>query len=321
MPEHPVERSSFMRFGIHNPSWLFGSDPYEIFEELKRKAQWAEVHGFDWFSVMDHLIQIPGVGQADEPFMEGWTALAALAAVTTKIRLATLVSSVAYRNPALLAKMAAGIDIISRGRLTFGFGAGWHHQEYGQYGYHFPEKPATRIRQMEEALRLIKLMWTEPRATYHGKFFHVDEAILEPKPVQKPHPPIMIGGGGEQLTLRALARVGDACNIFGDPATVKHKFDVIRQHCENEQRDYNSIERTNLTSLLIAKNEADLKAKHERLHLSDQFRGYVVTTTQAIDLIGQYRDVGVQMFICSFVKNDRETGELFASDVMPQFKN
>jgi F420-dependent oxidoreductase-like protein len=310
-----------MRFGIHNPSWLFESDHTAIFDELKRKAQWAEAHGFSWFSVMDHLIQIPGVGAADEPFMEGWTAIAALAAVTSKIRLGTLVSSVAYRNPALLAKMAAGIDIISRGRLTFGFGAGWYHQEYKQYGYLFPDKPATRIRQMEEALRLIKLMWTEPSATFHGKFFHVDEVILEPKPVQKPHPPIMIGGSGEQLTLRALTRVGDACNIFGDPATVKHKFDVIRQHCETEGRDYNSIERTNLTSLLIAKNEISLKAKRERLALLDQFRGYAVTTAQAIDLVGQFRDIGVQTFICSFVKNDRETGELFASDVMSQFKS
>jgi F420-dependent oxidoreductase-like protein len=310
-----------MRFGIHNPSWLFGSDPYEIFEELKRKAQWAEAHDFSWFSVMDHLIQIPGVGVADEPFMESWTAITALAAVTSKIRLATLVSSVAYRNPALLAKMAAGIDIISRGRLTFGFGAGWYHQEYGQYGYHFPEKPATRIRQMEEAIRLIKLMWTEPRATFHGKFFHVDEVILEPKPVQKPHPPIMIGGSGEQLTLRALARVGDACNIFGDPATVQHKFDVIHQHCETEGRDFNSIERTNLTSLLIAKNEADLKAKRDRLGIPDQFRGYAVTTSQAIDLVGQFQTIGVQTFICSFVKNDRETGELLAGEVMPNFKS
>jgi F420-dependent oxidoreductase-like protein len=232
-----------------------------MFEELKRKARWAEQHGYTWFSVMDHLIQIPGVGQPEEPFMEGWTVLSALAAVTEKIRLATLVTSVAYRNPALLAKMAAGVDIISGGRLTFGFGAGWYYQEYGQYGYQFPERPAVRIRQMEEALKLIKLMWTEPRATFYGKYFHVEEAILEPKPLQKPYPPIMIGGGGEQLTLRVLARHGNACNLFGDPATVRHKLDVLRQHCEAEQRDYNTIERTNLTSLLLARTETELQGR------------------------------------------------------------
>lgn len=309
-----------MKFGIHNPSWLFGSDPHQIFEEVKRKAQWCEEHGFAWFSVMDHLIQIPGVGEPEEPFMEGWTVLAALSAVTSKIRLATLVTSVAYRNPAILAKMAAGIDIMSRGRLTFGFGAGWYYQEYGQYGYVFPEKPATRIRQMEEALKLIKTMWTQERATFHGKYFHVEDALLEPKPVQKPHPPIMIGGGGEQLTLRVLAREGNACNIFGDPAMVKHKFDVLRAHCEKEGRNFDEIERTDLTTFLLARDEGALKAKRERLGVVEPFRGNAVTVSQAVDLVGRYQDAGVQMMISGIYKNDRETLELLASDVMPHFK-
>ena len=113
-----------MKFGIHNPSWVFGPDPAEAFEAVKAKAQWAENHGFVWFSVMDHLIQIGGVGAPDEPFMEGWTVLSALAAVTSRIRLVTLATSVGYRNPAHLAKIAAGVDLISRGRLTLGIGAG-----------------------------------------------------------------------------------------------------------------------------------------------------------------------------------------------------
>jgi F420-dependent oxidoreductase-like protein len=308
-----------MRFGIHNPSWLYGSDPYQMFEELKRKAQWAEQHGYTWFSVMDHLIQIPNVGRPEEPFMEGWTVIAALAAVTARIRLATLVTSVAYRNPALLAKMAAGVDIISGGRLTFGLGAGWHYQEYAQYGYEFPERPAVRIRQMEEALKLIKLMWTEPRATFYGKYFHVDEAILEPKPLQKPHPPIMIGGGGEQLTLRVLARHGDACNLFGDPAAVQHKLAVLRRHCEAEGRDFNSIERTNLTSLLLARTEAKLQAKCKRLGVPDPQRDGALTVAQAIDLAGRYQAVGTQLLICRFFRNDWESMELLAGDVMPHF--
>ncbi|HEY4691609.1 MAG TPA: LLM class F420-dependent oxidoreductase [Anaerolineae bacterium] len=308
-----------MKFGIHNPSWLFGDDPHGIFEAVKRKAQRAEALGFGWFSVMDHLIQIPGVGAPDEPFMESWTVVAALAAVTSKIRLAALVTSVAYRNPALLAKMAAGVDIISRGRLTFGFGAGWYYQEYNQYGYVFPERPAVRVRQMEEAIRLIKTMWTEPRATFRGKYFHVEEAILEPKPVQKPHPPIMIGGSGEQLTLRAVARVGNACNLFGDPDVVKHKLEVLRRHCEAEGRDFEEIERTNLTGLLLAHNETALKAKTERLGAIETGRGYALTLSQTVDLIGRYRDVGVQLFICRLHKNDAETMELLASEVMPHF--
>jgi F420-dependent oxidoreductase-like protein len=308
-----------MKFGIHNPSWLFGSNPYQIFEELKRKAQWAETHGFSWFSLMDHLIQIPNVGEADEPFMEGWSTLAALAAVTSQTRLAILVSSVAYRNPAHLAKIAAGVDIISGGRLVFGIGAGWYVREYQQYGWEFPSRPAERIRQMEEAIQLITTMWREPRATFSGKYFHIQDAILEPKPVQKPHPPIMIGGSGEQLTLRAVARWGDACNIFGDPETVKHKYEVLRRHCEDVGRDYESIERTNLTSILLAKDEAALKTKRERLQVPAQARGLALTVPQASDLIGRYQEAGTQTFICSSYQNDPETLELLASEVMPQF--
>lgn len=309
-----------MKFGIHNPSWLFGPDPYAAFDALKRKAEWAENHGFTWFSVMDHLIQIPGVGAPEEPFMEGWTTLSALAAVTSKIRLATLVSSVAYRNPALLAKLAATIDIISHGRLNLGIGAGWYKAEYDQYGYVFPERPAIRIRQLAEAVRLVKTMWREERATFHGKYFHIENAILEPKPVQKPHPPIMIGGSGEQLTLRVLAREGDMCNIFGDPETVKHKLAVLRKHCDEVGRDYDQIERTNLTSLLLARDAAALQAKRQKLGVVEGFRGLALSPAEAVDLVGRYRDAGVQMFICSAYRNDQESLELLAADVMPHFK-
>ena len=308
-----------MKFGIHNPSWMFGSDPYETFEALKKKAQWAEANGFSWFSLMDHLIQIPFVGAEDEPFMEGWSTLSALAAVTGRIRLATLVTSVAYRNPAHLAKIAAGVDIISRGRLTFGIGAGWHIREYQQYGWEFPEKPAVRIGQMEEAIQIALKMWSEPRATFHGKYFQIEKAILEPKPVQKPHPPVMIGGSGEQLTLRAVAHWADACNLFGDPAMIKHKIDVLRGHCDKAGRDFEAIERTNLTSFLIAKDESALNAKKERMKLPDPFRGYALTVPQVIDLVGGYQDAGSQMLILSSYQNDVETLELFGAEVMPKF--
>jgi F420-dependent oxidoreductase-like protein len=316
-----------MKFGIHNPSWLFGADaakdppadPAAIFDAVKAKALWAEDHGFTWFSVMDHLIQIGNVGAPDEPFMEGWTILTALAAVTRRIRLATLVSSVHYRDPAHLAKIAAGVDQISRGRLTFGIGAGWYETEYRQYGWEFPPRPAVRIRQMEEAVRLVKTLWTEKRTTFHGKYFHADGAILEPKPLQRPHPPIMIGGGGEQLTLRAVARLADACNIPGTPEIVRHKYEVLRRHCEAEGRDYGEIERTNVISFVLARDEAALAAKRARLAVPAQFYGFAGTVAQVTDLIGQYRDAGVQLFISSAYKNDAETLELLAGEVMPAF--
>jgi alkanesulfonate monooxygenase SsuD/methylene tetrahydromethanopterin reductase-like flavin-dependent oxidoreductase (luciferase family) len=245
--------------------------------------------------------------------------LSALAAVTSRIRLATLVSSVAYRNPAHLAKIAAGVDLISRGRMTLGIGAGWHDVEYRQYGWEFPERPAVRIRQMEEAVRLILAMWAEPRTTFRGKYFHAEDAILEPKPVQKPHPPVMIAGGGEQLTLRVVARLGDACNVFGDPAEVKRKFDILRGHCETEGRDYADIEKTNVISLLIARDEAALAAKRERLGIPEPFRGFAGTVSSVTDLIGRFQDAGVQLFITSIAKNDAETQELLAAEVMPRF--
>ena len=145
--------------------------------------------------------------------------LSALAAVTRKIRLATLASSVGYRNPAHLAKMAAGVDLISRGRLTLGIGAGWFDTEYRQYGWEFPPEPAIRIRQMVEAVRLILTMWTEPRATFHGKFFHVEDAILEPKPLQRPHPPIMIAGSGERTHAARGRTLGRCMPIFLETLT------------------------------------------------------------------------------------------------------
>ena len=170
---------------------------------------------------------------------------------------------------------------------------------------------------MEEAIRLIKTMWTENRATFHGKYFHAEEAILEPKPVQKPHPPIMIGGSGEQLTLRAVARLGNACNIFGAPDIVKQKYEILRRHCEKEKRNYDEIERTNLTGIVIAKDEPALKVKRHKMKVPDPYRGFVVTVPQAIELIDRYKEAGVQMFICSFYRNDWESMELLAGEVMP----
>ncbi len=308
-----------MKFGIHNPSWRFDTDPAGIFDAVKAKALWAEEHGFTWFSVMDHVIQIAMAGPPEEPFMEGWTILSALAAVTKRIRLATLVSSVHYRNPAHLAKIAAGVDQISRGRLTFGIGAGWFEAEYRQYGWEFPPRPAMRIAQMEEAVRLILAMWSDKRTTFKGKYFQAENAILEPKPVQKPHPPLMIGGGGEQLTLRAVARHANACNVGGTPEQVRHKFEVLRRHCETQKRNYDEIERTNVIGFVLARDEAALAAKRQRLDVPAQFMGFAGTVAQVSDLVGKYKDAGSQLLIGSAWRNDAETLELLAADVMPRF--
>jgi len=265
------------------------------------------------------MIQIGGVGAPDEPFMEGWTVLSGLAAVTSRIRLATLATSVGYRNPAHLAKIAASVDLISRGRLTLGIGAGYLETEYRQYGWEFPARPAVRIRQMEEAVRLILALWTERRTTFHGRYFHAEDAILEPKPVQKPRPPVMIAGGGEQLTSRAVARLADACNVGGDPEIVRRKLGILRGHCDTAQRDYAAIEKTHNHSWLLGRDEAAVAAKRERLSRRGPLRGFVGTVSEAVDLIGQYQDAGVQLLINSDYRNDMETHELMAAEVMPHF--
>lgn len=309
-----------MNFGIHHSSWLDNPDPAEAFEAARAKAQWAENHGFVWFSVMDHMIQIPGVGEPYEPILEGWVVLAGLAAVTSRIRLATLCTAVGYRNPAHLAKIAASVDLISRGRLTLGVGAGFFEDEYRQYGWEFPPRPATRIRQMEEAIKLIRKLWTEERTTFHGQYFHVEDAILEPKPVQKPHPPVLIAGGGEQMTLRAVARLADACNLVrGDIAAARNKLAVLRRHCEAVGRDYDTIEKTHVQGWLLARDDAAVAAKRELLAARGPLPSFVGTVSEAIELIGQYRDAGIDLLIYSDPQHDVETRELFVSDIMPHF--
>jgi F420-dependent oxidoreductase-like protein len=310
-----------MKFGIHHSSWLDSPDQAEAFEAAKTKAQWAEAHGFVWFSVMDHMIQIPNVGAPEEPVLEGWAVLAALAAVTRRVRLATLVTAVSYRNPAHLAKIAASIDVISRGRLTLGIGAGFFEDEYRQYGWEFPPRAATRIRQMEEAVELILKMWSEPRTTFHGRYFHVENAILEPKPVQKPRPPVMIAGGGEQLTLRAVARLADACNLTRTGiAETRHKLAVLHRHCDALGRDYETIEKTHVQRWILGRSDAAVAAQRARLAAYGPLSGFSGTVSEAIDVIGQYRDAGIDLLIVSNLRNDDvETRELLVSDVMPCF--
>jgi alkanesulfonate monooxygenase SsuD/methylene tetrahydromethanopterin reductase-like flavin-dependent oxidoreductase (luciferase family) len=173
---------------------------------------------------------------------------------------------------------------------------------------------------MEEAVQLILQMWTEPRTTFHGRYFHIESAILEPKPLQKPHPPVMIAGGGEQMTLRAVARLANACNIVdGDAAEVRHKLAVLRRHCDAAGRDYDTIEKSRIQPWVLARERAALAAKRERLAARGSLSGFVGTASEVIDLIGQYQDAGIHLLIYADRRNDAESRELFASDVMPYF--
>lgn len=232
-----------LRMGIYVPQgWRMDladvRDPIERYETMTRCALEAERSGFDSIWVYDHFHTVP-TPQLEAVF-ECWTAMSGLARDTKTIRLGQLVTCNSYRPPALLAKMASCVDVMSHGRLILGLGAGWYQQEYDAYGYEYGEMP-DRLRKLRETLQVVKAMWTQERAQFDGHFYHLRGAINEPKPVQKPHPPLWIGGGGEKVTLKLVAQYGDACNVRGDLDTVRHKLDVLRAHCEAVGRDYASI--------------------------------------------------------------------------------
>ena len=306
-----------MQFGYQNPSFKWPSGEYAIWEETKKAALWAEANGFDSFWLMDHFIQLPMLGAADEPFMEGWSTLAALAAVTSKIRLGTLVTGAPYRNPAMLAKMISTIDIISQGRVFVGYGAGWFDTEFNQYGFEFVEPPYKRIKAMREALIIMKKMWTEERASFEGEYYTIREAILEPKPVQKPHPPILIGGGGKNYTLRYLAELGNACNLFGGFEAVQESLDALKQHCADLGRDYDEILKTKYDVYFIRESAAEVEAMPWTSQINDGGFGMAGSVEQVIERINKLSGMGIDYITLAVANNDEETKQLLAEKVMP----
>jgi F420-dependent oxidoreductase-like protein len=252
-----------MKYGISLPQgWIMDlasiKDPVEAYETMTRVAQTADELGYESMWLVDHFHTIPQPSQ--EVTFECWTTTAALARDTKRIRIGQMVSCNGYRNPALLAKMASTVDVLSHGRLNFGIGAGWYEHEYRAYGYEYPDGPE-RLRQLREAVQVILAMWTQEEAVFEGKYYQVRGAINQPKGVQKPHIPLLIGGGGEKVTLKLVAQYADACNVSGDLATLEHKFAVIKEHCEAVGRDYNSIHRTSGTICIIADSDEEAIAK------------------------------------------------------------
>ncbi len=311
-----------MKFGLRNTSFVYPGGTGDIWEDTKTRIQCAEGDGFDSFWVMDHFYQLPAHGSEEEPFLDAWTVLPALAAVTSRIRLGAMVSPVGYRNPALLARMAASLDHISGGRLNFGFGAGGFRPEYQAYGFEFPEKGSVRLEQMKEALQLILGLWTHPRFTFHGKYFRVEDAILEPKPLQTPHPPILIGGVGPKITLRLIAEMGDACNLWGPPDEFVKQRETLNRHCDEMGRDESTIEKTTYDLVVCARTEKDLKIKNERLLPKgvEPWMALVGTPSQLVDVIGEYERVGADHLCMDFAGNDPESYALFVEEVMGKFR-
>jgi len=282
-----------MQFGLQHPNFNFdydaqsnNGDTSQIADSLRNLVTRAENIGFDSFWVMDHFHQIQFVGTPEEPMLEGWTIISMLAGITTKIKLGTLVTGIIYRYPSVLAKVAATLDVLSKGRLFMGIGAGWNEQESLAYGISFPSNQE-RMLMLEEAIQIIRKMWTEePYASFNGKYYQIHNAYCNPKPIQKPSPPILVGGSGERKTLKIVAKHADACNLFGSPETVRKKLDILKEHCKTVGRDYDSILKTKLGAIIIDDNSDMVKNR-----VRETFRGIPEEQIKEFVIYGTPEDV------------------------------
>lgn len=299
--------------------------------QLRNLVRECEKQGYDSVWLMDHLGYCPAfvrdnsITGGGPGYFECWTALTAIALSTSRIRIGPLVTCVAYRYPSVLAKMASTLDIISGGRLEFGIGAGWHKGEYEAYGIPFPE-PYLRIRQLQEALTIIKKMWTEEKPTYKGEFYSIKELDFGPLPVQKPHPPIWIGGGGEKYLLKVVAEIANVWDSWTSVKYYEHKLEVLKSHCKDVGRDFNEIEKSTSPELIIAKSRKEAVAKAKKMKVPnvslEQFleRRVWGTPEDCISKIEEYASIGVTRFLPMIHTMNTEDRMLFAEEVMSYFK-
>jgi F420-dependent oxidoreductase-like protein len=288
-----------VKIGLQIPSFTFPGGTAEIGRILGGVAETADAAGVDSLWVMDHFFQIRGVGRPEEPMLEGWTALGYMAAHSKRATLGLLVGGVHYRLPALWAKAATTLDVLSGGRAYLGIGAAWNEEESNGLGFPMPPL-GVRFEMLEETLQICHAMWQGERGSekpFDGRHYRATRLLNSPQAISKPHPKIIIGGGGEQKTLRLVARYADACNIFGGPDQLTHKFGVLRERCAEVGRPFDEIERTNLQSIdLERESPAELIARFRRL-----------------------ADVGVQHVICNVSKVwELPRLEALGRDVIPE---
>ncbi|MGH9120159.1 MAG: TIGR03560 family F420-dependent LLM class oxidoreductase [Acidimicrobiales bacterium] len=293
-----------LQFGLQIPGFTWPGGPAEIGPRLADIARTAEDVGFSRIFVMDHFIQIPLVGPDWHDMLDSYTALSFLAGQTTTARLGALVTGIAYRNIAHLGKIIATLDVLSGGRAICGLGAGWFEREHLAYGWRFPPLNE-RFDLLEDALRLLPLLWGPGSPSFSGKVVSATELVCYPRPLQE-RVPIMVGGSGEKKTLRLVARYADACNLFGDPDTVRRRVSVLHRHCDEVGRDPSEVELTFLTSALVAPDQPAVDALVERLrpqNVSPEAFADRVNAGTADDQIGRFRqfaEAGAQAAIVNF---------------------
>jgi alkanesulfonate monooxygenase len=274
-----------MKLGLQIVRFDWQGGASSIRTRLADIAGTAEDAGFASLWVMDHFFQIPWLGPVDDPMLEAYTTLGFLAAVTHRIHLGVLVSGIVYRHPGILIKTATTLDVLSGGRSYFGLGAAWFEREARGLGVPFPPL-RVRFEQLEETLQVIQRMWAGKTAAYDGMHLHLAEPVSQPAPLARPHPSILIGGGGEKKTLRLVAQYGDACNLFAGSGTreIRHKLDVLRRHCDDLGRDYDTIERTALGQLRGGPQAAqDLVATCRKLSQAG-IQHYIISLMETDDL-------------------------------------
>jgi len=268
----------------------FWPQPSQDFETVHQLGQHVESTGWDGLWLADHFM--PNAQDTSAPWPEAWVTLGALASLVPRIRLGTLVTGNTYRHPAILAKMAATLDHISGGRVVLGMGSGWQENEHLKYGIPFYDV-SERLHRLAEACQIIKSLFTEESTTFSGEFYQLNDAPLEPKPIQAPLP-LMIGGGGEKLTLKITAQYADEWNVWGTVDTLIHKMKVLDQHCEKLGRDPSEIQRSAVALLFLSEDQTYL----EKMRTQNMAQAAIIGTSAEVrDILGAYRDAGVDEII------------------------
>ena len=328
-----MQKQHELEFGLTVPQgWRGGdlpleeeNDPVKQYEFSKSISVTADSIGFDSIYAYDHFIPFYS-DDRNKNIFECFTLLSSLAAITERIKIVQIVTCNSYRNPSLMAKVLSTLDIISNGRVELGIGAGWYEQEYIAYGYHFPSN-VSRIKQLDESISIIKAMWKEERTSFEGKYYSIKEAICNPKPIQKPHPIIMIGGSGEKYLLKVVAKHADRYNLFfGTTNEMKTKISLLKEYCNSIGRDYKEIQYSIVLPCIIKNTDKEVnevlvqyKRKDKTL---EQYLEYLVggvtvgTPEKVLQGIKRYLDIGVTHFILHFLGLDETTLRLFNAQVI-----
>ncbi len=317
-------RQMKFKFGYQQPSHTFEATE-NSFAKLAQIACECEEQDYDSFWLMDHLVQISRVGKITEPILEPYTALAGIASLTAKLKIGTLCTCNVFRNPALIAKMGATLDQVSNGRFWLGIGAGWFEEEAVMYGYDFPNV-VTRLAMLEESLKIIKRAWRNRKFTFHGKYYDLEDLVCEPKPLQKPRPPILVGGDGMKVTLRLVAKYADACNLTPRGDDLQQELDALKEHCKQIGRPYGSVLKTKLATVSFGGDiDAALKrslAYKPRGMSASEFWSSVLPgrPRDMVKEIEQFREQGIDYLIINFRGRYSPQDKLdFSKHVMTRF--